>query len=863
MKAIRIMLSLFFVAALLAGSSDSAPSDAPPISFDLRDVNGENFVTSVKSQSGGTCWTHGVMASIEGNLLMTGLWASSGETGEPALAEYHLDWWNGFNQHNNDDTNPPTGGGLTVHQGGDYLVSAAYLARGEGAVRDVDGQSYNTPPLRSDPSYHYFYVREIEWFVAGADLSNIDTIKEKVMVEGVMGTCLCSSSSYINGEYEHYQPPSTSDLPNHAVAIIGWDDNRVTQAPNPGAWLCKNSWGSGWGYSGYFWISYYDKWCGQEPFMGAVSLHAAEPLAYDNFYYHDYHGWRDTKEDASEAFNAFTLTGGSTGFESVVAVSFCTAADAVTYTVKIYDDFSGGVLQGEFLSQTGTFDYRGFHTVDLDTPLSFNSGEDIYVYVELSDGGHAYDCTSDVPVLLGSSGRVIVESASNPGESFYMSGVVWEDLYAFNDTANFCIKALTVEEAPLNLAFPEGRPEGLAPPGAAVPVVIEITDGYEVYIPGTGTLHYRYDSSSGYTDVVLTPLGNDLYGATLPAPSAGDEPEYYFSAQGSGGSTAYAPAGAPGTVYSFDVGIAYTVFHDDCESDMGWTVENINLTTGAWERCVPNYTSGDQVAPLEDNPAGTGTYCFVTANGPAGGSYSDYDIDGGPTRLISPTIDLSAGDARISAFNWYYSRDGNDPYEIDVSNDNGTTWTNVYSSYSTLGDWTEISFIVSDHVTPTAQVKVRFCAQDQPNDDIVEAGVDDFRIELIASDPSLYADAYSISTSTGCDIAFSLDAGSAYGSRNYFIAGSMSGVYPGTTLPGGLVMPLNRDWVSDYILSHMTAPAFVNFFGSLDGNGAATAGLDLLGPGLAPYVGQTLNFAFTMSGTFDYASNPIFIEIEP
>jgi C1A family cysteine protease len=424
-----------------------------PASFDLRNYNGNNYVTSVKAQQGGTCWTHGALAAIEGNLLMTGVWQQAGEQGEPDLSEYHLDWWNGFNQHNNDDINPPTGNGLVVHNGGDYRVTAAYLSRGEGAVREIDASSFATPPLRSDTSYHYFYARDIEWYTTGTGLERINTIKQKLMTEGIVGTSMCVGGFWSAGNI-HYQPPSDLNDPNHAVAIIGWDDSMHTPAENPGAWLCKNSWGAAWGNNGYFWISYYDKHCGQHPQMGAISFQNTEPLQYDKVYFHDYHGWRDELPKCSQAFNRFIAS----DYGLLKAVSFYTVTDSIHYTVVVYDSISNGVLQNPLSFKSGDINHTGFHTIDLDSLVTLIPSNDFYIYLMLSAGGQAYDKTSAVPVLLGSSSRTIVSSSAVQNESFYMDTVGhWTDLHGIDSTANFCIKGLSTKLLPETSSIPTGN----------------------------------------------------------------------------------------------------------------------------------------------------------------------------------------------------------------------------------------------------------------------------------------------------------------------------------------------------------------------------------------------------------------------
>jgi hypothetical protein len=283
-------------------------------------------------------------------------------------------------------------------------------------------------------------VRNVEWMTMGDSLEGIDVIKQHIMDHGAIGTAFCVDLDFLynsSAEWYQYQPPSTKFQPNHAVAIIGWNDRLYTQAPLPGAWLCKNSWGNTIA-SPYFWISYYDKWGPHHPEMGAVSFFGVDTLVWDNIYSYDYHGWRDTRSDCSEAFNAFEAVSGG----HLQAISFYTATESVDFTAVIFDQFSGGILSDTLRMLAGHYDCRGFHTVDLDEPLRLTQGDSFFVYLALSDGGQAFDRTSAVSVLLGAEYRATVESKANPGESYLYDGSQWVDFTTVEPTGNFCIKAL-------------------------------------------------------------------------------------------------------------------------------------------------------------------------------------------------------------------------------------------------------------------------------------------------------------------------------------------------------------------------------------------------------------------------------------
>lgn len=400
-------------------------ADALPASYDLRKIGG---LTPVRNQGNyGTCWAHASCSSLESWLLRSS--AQAYDFSENNLANLHgFDW--GF-----DD-----GGNGTLAQG--------YFLRWCGPVYETQdpypnpGGSVEKLPVR--------HVQRVRWIPGRTMYLDNDAIKLAVQKHGALwvGYYHANDSSCYNARNAaYYLFSNPKRLVNHAVALVGWDDNYPKSSfsvtpPGNGAFIVRNSWGPGWGDSGYFYVSYYD-----ESFAWG-QLYAftdAEPSDnYDGIYQHDPLGMINTVGyNSATAWGASLFT--STDGLPVAAVGFYALVPVTSYTIRVYTGCSAGSPMSGTLAheQTGKTDELGYWTVPLSKVVTVGRGQRFAIVLKLSTPGYGFPLAYEYAVTDYSSA-----ATAKSGETFLSrDGLSWSDFTEVHGTASFCCKAYTKKSA--------------------------------------------------------------------------------------------------------------------------------------------------------------------------------------------------------------------------------------------------------------------------------------------------------------------------------------------------------------------------------------------------------------------------------
>jgi len=213
-----------------------------PAAFTWQNVGGSNYVTPIRDQGQcGSCVSFGTTAAVEAKVRI--------QRGNPALAvdlsEASLFFCVG----------PASGASC----GGGWYMSPA-----------MDG--YKNTGIPDEACFPYTDHQQAcgqcaDWqaratkIMGWHTISSVADMKTWISTNGPLATCFTVYDdffSYTSGTYRHVTGGVAG---GHCVCVVGYSDAG-------GFWICKNSWGTGWGEAGFFCIAYGQ--CGIDSTMWAV-----------------------------------------------------------------------------------------------------------------------------------------------------------------------------------------------------------------------------------------------------------------------------------------------------------------------------------------------------------------------------------------------------------------------------------------------------------------------------------------------------------------------------------------------------------------------------------------------------------------
>lgn len=214
---------------------NSMPTSTLPDSFDWREEAGG--LPPIKNQDGcGSCWAFGTVAPLECNIkIKEGI---TEDLSEQWLLSCNTDgyscnggWWcHEYFKPNGAKTDPCGDSGAVLEQ---YFPYVAYDA-----------------PCNC-PYPHDYFINDWAYVGPVDDVATVEQIKQAIYTYGPVSVAVCVNSAFQGYSGGIFSGPTCHSI-NHAVALVGWDDDQGTN----GVWFLRNSWGSGWGEGGYMRIEY-------------------------------------------------------------------------------------------------------------------------------------------------------------------------------------------------------------------------------------------------------------------------------------------------------------------------------------------------------------------------------------------------------------------------------------------------------------------------------------------------------------------------------------------------------------------------------------------------------------------------------
>lgn len=273
----------------------------------------------------------------------------------------------------------------------------------------------------------------------GAVSSDIPYDTKNVLMELTYISLANWNYLYIKGNSMNSINSNARDNLNHAVVIVGWDDNydksNFLQKPkNNGAFLVRNSWGTN--DHGYYWVSYEDK-----SIVPTYTIQDYEKTASNERIYNLEEGALCSTVAINKKTAGFVNIFSLKGKEQLDKISFYTSdvgAEYQIYYVPLDQDGNLDLNGMKAISESGTVNYEGYYTKQIKSPIIKQGKVAIMVVIKSSGKNTSMGAEGTYDAA---SAKYYVPSISK-GESYLVTDYGSQDSYKEN-YGNWTIKLTT------------------------------------------------------------------------------------------------------------------------------------------------------------------------------------------------------------------------------------------------------------------------------------------------------------------------------------------------------------------------------------------------------------------------------------